>query len=335
MGLDYRVYPTMTGAHAKIINQRLISWELTDADGHQSDQLKLVVDAEGLPGLPKEGERIGLILNYQGVPYDKGEFLITRINAKLFPMEITIVATAAPFQVKDDSAFKKRRSQSYEQYTLGVLFENIVKKHGFLPRVDPALAKIIVSHVDQTDETDMSFITRLARQYDAVAKPINKLYVLAKKGQLKSISGKKLSTVKVGLPANNQPTNHNFINAHATLPSRGKYNGVVTLWWDGKAAKEREVKIGKPAYKKLRHLFDSEAKAREIGERQLRKVGRKGVNISLEMPANPLLVAEGLIELDGSFPAHMQGKWSIERVMFRGNKSMGCRCSVSAVGVSN
>jgi len=86
---------------------------------------------------------------------------------------VTIVATAAPFLVKDKTEFKKRRSRSFEQISLGNLFRQVVSTHGYSPRVAPDLDSIMLAHVDQTDETDMSFITRLARQYDAVTKPID------------------------------------------------------------------------------------------------------------------------------------------------------------------
>lgn len=47
--------------------------------------------------------------------------LISRRTPKLFPMTLTLLATAAPFSVADETGFKLRRSISYGPTTLGAL----------------------------------------------------------------------------------------------------------------------------------------------------------------------------------------------------------------------
>ncbi len=332
MGLAYQPVVTVRGQHAELINSRLISWELIDAAGQQSDQLSLQIDSQGLAGLPKEGALLGFAVGYaqDAALSDKGEYKITRITARIYPHRLSLIATAAPFQVDDPTEFKKRRARSFENLTLGTLFRQIVQPHGYSPRVDPAIDSILIAHVDQSDETDMSFIRRLAKRHDALTKPINQLYILARRGQLMRFSGPLLEPVRLALPLHNQPNQHSFINVEADFASRALFKGVVATYWDQALALEVAVKLGEAPFKKLRSPFESLARAEEMAEGELRKLARQGVKIRLNVPGNPRLVAEGLIELDNSFPDFLQGAWSIDRVVSRGNRGQGYRCSIEA-----
>lgn len=147
------------------------------------DRLELTINIEGLEGLPSLGAKIGLRVGYrESGLVEKGEFVITqRTRLTCFPMRLVIVATAAPFSVMDQSGYRQRRSASHGPTTLGALFRQLATRHGFSPRVAPSLDGIAIDHIDQSNETDMGFITRLAGRYNAVTKPVNELYVLAEK----------------------------------------------------------------------------------------------------------------------------------------------------------
>uniref|UniRef100_A0A6M3KML7 Putative tail protein n=1 Tax=viral metagenome TaxID=1070528 RepID=A0A6M3KML7_9ZZZZ len=330
MGLNYKPSVVVRGANASIINERLQSWELIDAAGRQSDQLTLRVLADGLSNLPTEGQIIGLALGFDGALVDKGEFKITRVRPRIFPNVLTIIATAAPFVVKDETEFKRRKSRSWSDTTVGKIFSDVVRSHGFSPRIAPELSGVAVKHIDQTDETDMSFLTRLAKQHDAVTKPVDQLYIFAKRGQLKTISGQTLKSVRLSLPQQNKPTSESFINAEADFPSRQAFKGVIAKYWDADKGIEVEVQQGAAPFKKIREQYESESHAREASEAELRKVTRTGVTVTLDVPGNPELVAEGLLELDGSFPGYMAGKWSIDRVVSTGTRDQGYRCRIEA-----
>lgn len=331
MSLGYTPAVEVYGANAALINGRLIDWEIIDAAGIQSDQLKLTVNTEGLSGLPSVDGKIGIRVGYEESGLvDKGEFVVTRTTPQLFPSQLQIVATAAPFKVNDETAFKARRSASYENTTLGALFRDLTSKHGFSPRVAPELAMIKLAHVDQTNETDMSFLTRLARQYDAVTKPINDLYVLARRGQTKSISGKILPDITISITTNNRPGNASFTAASIDTASRVRFKGCRTTWWDGGSGKECIVEVGEGPFKKLRQRYQGETEAKAAAEGELRKVKREASKLRIDCPGNPALAAEGLIVLDSTWPDFMQGRWSIDKVTSSGSRQQSFRCSIEA-----
>lgn len=218
------------GANAALLNQRLMHWSHTDAAGIESDRLELTLNIEGLEGLPSLSGKIGLRVGYQESGLvEKGEFVITQRTPVLFPMRLMIVATAAPFSMLDASGYRQRRSASYGPTTLGALFRQLVSRHGFSPRVAPALEGIAIAHIDQSNESDMAFITRLARRYSAVTKPINALYVLAEAGQVKSLSGQLLPQVKLSVTQDNRPGDQAFITAKLDEKSRSKYMGLSLI----------------------------------------------------------------------------------------------------------
>lgn len=331
MSLGFTPAVEIYGANADLINGRLIDWEHVDAAGVESDQLKLTVNTEGLDGLPSPAGKIGLRVGYlESGLVDRGEFVITRRTPNLFPSRLLIVATAAPFTAKDETEFKARRSASYEKTTLGALFRQLVSKHGFSPRVAPELALIKIEHADQSNETDMGFLTRIARDYDAVTKPVDNLYVLAKRGQTKSISGKILSDVVLSVTNDNRPGDASFIMASVDEDERVKVKGCKTTWFDGETGKECVVETGEAPFKKLRDRYPDEAAARAAGEGRLRKAGREAAKLRIDAPGNPALAAEGLIVLDGSWPSFMQGRWSVDKMTESGSRQQGYRVVLEA-----
>lgn len=331
MSLGFTPAVEIYGANAALLNERLIDWEHIDAAGIESDTLKLTVDIEGLEGLPSVDGKIGLRVGYlESGLVDKGEFVITRRTPNLFPMRLLIVATAAPFKVKDETGFKARRSASYGPTTLGALFREIASKHGFSPRVAPELAMIKIAHIDQSNETDMGFLTRIVRDHDAVTKQVNDLWVLARRGQVKSLSGQILVDVPISVTTDNRPGDRSFIAASIDDDSRVKFRGCKTTWWDGGAGKECIVETGSEPFKKVRQRYQGEAEAKAAGEGESRRMEREAVKLRIDCPGNPALAAEGLIVLDGTWPSFMQGRWSVDKVTASGSRQQSYRCTVEA-----
>lgn len=319
------------GANAALLNKRLISWQHIDAAGIESDQLILTLDLEGLDGLPDLGGKIGLRVGYlESALIDKGQFVITRRTPTLFPLRLTLVATAAPFSAADQTGFKQRRSVSHGPTTLGALFRQLTSRHGFSPRVAPDLALIKIEHIDQSNETDMGFLTRLAYLHDAVAKPINELYVLARRGQAKSLSGKVLPDIKLSVTTNNRPGEHAFIAATLDETSRAKYQGCKTSWWDAAAGKVRIEESGIAPFKTVRQRYHSADEARAAGEGEVRRMMREALKVKIDCPGHPGLSAEGLILLDTTWPDFMRGRWSIDKVTASGSRQNSYRCSIEA-----
>lgn len=180
----------------------------------------------------------------------------------------------------------------------------------------------------------MAFITRLARRYSAVTKPFNELYVLAEAGQVKSLSLQQLPEVKLSVTQDNRPGDHAFITATLNDNARSKYGGSRVTWWDVAGGRQHVVEIGVAPFKTVRQRCQNEEEARAVAEGELRRVGREGLELLIDCPGNPLLAAEGLLRLDDTWPAYMQGQWSITKVINVGDPVTGYRSSITAGGLS-
>lgn len=331
MAIGYTPSVTITGDHEALINQRLIDWEHIDAAGIESDRLSLTIDTRGLDGLPRDGAKLRLHCGYEETGMaDKGEFIISQTTPKLFPHQLLIVATAAPFVPSDPTGFKARRSASYGPTTLGALFRELTQRHGFSPRVAGDLDAIAIEHVDQTDETDMGFLTRLARKYDAVTKPYDGLYVMARRGQTKTLSGKTLPEMVLSVPADNRPGERSFMEASVERNARVKFRGAKAKWWDGELGKEVIVETGSEPYKTMRQRHQSESEARAAGEGEVRRLKRQSARLRIEAPGNPAFAAEGIIRLDDTWPTYMRGRWSLDKVTASSSRAQGYRCVLEA-----
>jgi len=331
MSLGFTPAVEIYGANAALLNQRLISWQHIDAAGIESDQLTLTLNLEGLEGLPSLGGKIGLRVGYlESGLVDKGEFVISRRTPSLFPLRLTLVATAAPFSAADQTGFKQRRTASHGPTTLGALFRELTSRHGFSPRVAPELALIKIAHIDQSNETDMGFLTRLAFIHDAVAKPINELYVLARRGQAKSLSGKVLPDTRLSVTRNNHPGDRAFISATFEETARAKYQGCKTSWWDAAAGQVRVEQSGSAPFKTLRQRYPSAEDAQAAAEGEVRRMLREALKVLIDCPGNPGLSAEGLVLLDTTWPDFMRGRWSIDKVTASGDRAKSYRCQIAA-----
>ena len=319
------------GPGSKMINAHLESFDRVDASGHQSDQLTLVVNVEGVDGIPEEGQVLTWFEGYKELGAVRiGDFKITRITPRLFPRRITIVATSAPFTGKDETGFKERRTRSWDAPTLGDLFREVVKAHDMTPRVDPELDKIPLGHIDQTDETDAAFLTRLAKEHDAVAKPMDGMYVLALRGRTTTVSGKTMEPVILRVPPDNKPGTPRFINCELDMPQRKAVGGCIAQWQDDATGKVHELKSGESPYRKLAHMYVNAEHAQQALKGQSRKAKREKRRITLDVPGDPYLAAESPITLDESFPNAMAGEMSIDRVVARGSRSGGYRMTIEA-----
>ncbi|VVO24879.1 hypothetical protein PS718_04511 [Pseudomonas fluorescens] len=331
MALGFTPAVKIYGANAVLLNQRLISWEHIDAAGFESDQLTLTIDLEGLEGLPNLGGKIGLEVGYlESGMVDKGQFKVTRLTPTLFPFRLTLVATAAPFSKDDETGFKQRRTASHGPTTLGGLFRELVLRHGFSPRVAPEVSLIKIAHVDQSNETDMGFLTRLAKKYNVIAKPYDDVYVLARPGQTKSLSGKILPNVTLSVTSNNRPGDHAFISAALEESAREQAKGCKTCFVDAATGVLRWIETGLAPFKTIRQKQPNEADAIAVGEGEVRKMLRHKYKVKITCPGDPRLAAEGLVLLDDTWPDFMRGRWSIDKVTASGNRENSYRCLIDA-----
>ncbi|WP_237359111.1 contractile injection system protein, VgrG/Pvc8 family [Vibrio azureus] len=238
--------------------------------------------------------------------------------------------SVAPFHIKDQTGYRERQSMSWDKTTLAQVVADTVTPHGFQAFVHPRLQKIEIAHLDRTDESTPAFLHRLAKHYDAVAKPVDGRFIFAPKGEARSASGKAIETVTLSQPDDNQPQRPNVINVSIDLDGRTEVTGVKAFYLSTENGTRQEVKKGKAPFKVIGKDKNSQQEAEQACASELRKMQREGRKLTIDAPPNPAAFAEGLLILDSTFPKAFQGTCSIDSVSFSGQGLQPRRMNITA-----
>jgi phage protein D len=196
MGLKPTYKVTANGLDLDL-QKLLVSLHVTDESGVKSDSCEIVLDdRDSTIAVPKTGANLGISLGYEDSGLTQmGTYIVNEIAISGVPNRVSIKAHSADFA----SSLKEKISGSFVGQTVGNLVESIAGKHGLVPKIAGDLAGIIIDHIDQTNESDMHFLTRLAGKYGAIAKPANGMLVFALKGLAKSVTGMALGTITIDI----------------------------------------------------------------------------------------------------------------------------------------
>ncbi|WP_225085142.1 phage late control D family protein [Pectobacterium colocasium] len=215
------------------LNDRLISLSLTDNRGFEADSLELVLDdADGKLALPERGAKVTVALGWANEPLiSKGTFTVDEIAHRGPPDQLTISARSADFR----DTFNVKREYSWHNVTVGFVVSAIASRYGLKAGVTERLAKLELDHADQTNESDISFLTRMAEMVGAIATIKNGMLLFIVPGQAVSQSGKPLPAITI---TRSSGDSHSF-----RVADRDAYTGVTAYWLDLNFGKTKTTKV--------------------------------------------------------------------------------------------
>ncbi|KQN46827.1 hypothetical protein ASE93_11990 [Serratia sp. Leaf50] len=224
------------------IRSRLISLNLTDNRGFEADQLDIELDdADGLLAMPERGAVLSIFLGWKGSALiGKGSFTVDEVEHHGAPDTLTIRARSADFR----GSLNSRRAVSYHDTTLGEVVKQIAERNKLKAALAEGLADIAIPHLDQTQETDAKFITRLATLHGAVAAVKQGKLLFIKPGSGVTASGKAIPQMTI---TRKDGDRHSF-----SIADRGAYTGVTASWLHTKDPTPKKVKVQRK--KKEQHL---------------------------------------------------------------------------------
>lgn len=261
---------TLDGADiTQNFSDRLIGLTMTDNRGFEADQLDIALDdTDGLVELPPRGASLTLWLGWQdSALVNKGSFTVDEIEHRGAPDTLTIRGRSADFR----GSLNSRREQSWHDTTLGVIVETIAQRNKLTASVADSLKAIAIPHIDQTQESDAAFLSRLAERNGAsVSVKAGKLLFL-KAGSAMTASGKPIPQMTV---ERGDGDRHQF-----AIADREAYTGVTAKWLHTKDPKPQKQKVKlkrKPREQHLRALQHPKAaktstKAKKKKEQEARE----------------------------------------------------------------
>ena len=215
------------------ISDRLINLTLTDNRGFEADQLDIELDdSDGLVELPLRGAVLSLYLGWKGFALvGKGSFTVDEVEHRGAPDTVTIRARSADFR----GTLNSRREESWHDTTIASVIEAIAARNKLTASVLPELAKIKIPHIDQSQESDAKFLTRLAELNGGEVSVKSGKLLFIKAGRGVTASGKAIPQVTISREDGDR---HQF-----SIADRGAYTGVTAKWLHTKDPKPQAQKV--------------------------------------------------------------------------------------------
>jgi len=299
------------------IRDRLIRLTIADQSGNTSDSVKIVLDdRDHAITLPRTGAELSIGLGYKEAGLiDMGKWIVDELEPSGPPDTLAISAkamnqsTSATKSGKKDT-LRSTKTRAWDNIAIADICKTIAQEHGYQPRIadkyaagSPPAIGAPVTHIDQRDESDLNFLTRLANDYGAVCKPVRDYLLFVEKGTPVSASGRVLDSISL--------TPKDVTTWRATLADRGKYVAVIAHYHDHATAKRIPVRAGEPSgvpVSSATGTFADEQAALAAATARLASLNRGATTLHVTMPGNALIASGTPLDLSG-FRAGVDGSY--------------------------
>lgn len=203
----------------------------TDNRGFEADQVDISLDdTDGRLDLPSRGAILQLWIGWQhsGLRY-KGSFKVDEIEHSGAPDILTVRARSADLR----TGLTTQRERSWHDVTLGALVSTLAHENSLDAAIEPALAAQSIAHLDQTNESAVNLLSRLAGQFDAFATIKDGRLIFMRTAGGRTVSGKPLAGVTIERADGDR---HRF-----SIADRQSYSGVRATYYDVRQAKKGDV----------------------------------------------------------------------------------------------
>ena len=261
---DYRI--TLQGQTiSPEFRARLASLTLHDRRGMQADQLDITLtDDDGMLDIPPTGAELTLAIGWKGQALtERGTFIVDEVEHTGAPDTLNIRASSANMR----QGLPGKRTQSWDSVTVRDIIETIAARHELVASVGATLAGVRITHIDQTDESDLHFLTRLAERFDAVATVKTGHLIFVPAGQATTATGLEIPPIQLRRQSGDQ---HHYLKAE-----RDAYTGVTALWNNTAQASREAATAGDASNaQQLRHTYASEEEALEAAQAEWQRIQR-------------------------------------------------------------
>ena len=299
---DYQVLANAKDITA-LIRDRLLQLSVHDAAGEESDTVTISLDnRDNAVQFPATGATLDVHIGPSDALVFKGTFEVDELSEPLDDDTLTIHGKAS----KMKGSFKAPKDATFDDITLGDLVQQMATAHNYQPAIAPELASIRFDHIDQRGESDMNLLTRLAREHDAVAKPVANRLVVVPKGQSKTVSGKDIPVIEISDPDNS--------SGQITIQERNDYQSATAYWFDEPNQKKvaETAGSGEPKFT-IRKTYSSADEAKAAAAAKLKALKRGKATLSITRPLSPDIVPEGKLNLS-NHKKSANGLWLVEEV---------------------
>ena len=316
-------YSVLAGSDdiTSIVREHLASLQLSSSLDGSADILEIVLDnTGGRLAVPDPGRKLRVALGYKKTGLtDMGTYVHVESRADLVPARLTVRATAADLTHR--SEWKTQRTRAWHDLTLGDVVERLASDHGLDATVSDSLANEPIAHIDQTAESDLHLLRRLAEHYDAAVQiRTDRLTFLPAAPAVTAGAGQAIEPVTIARTA--------IVRASLRQEDRSVYAAVRAVYWDvgENAAFGVTAGEGEPVYE-LRETFPDHARASAAAKATLERLTRRTATLEATFEGNPAVVAGVRLRVP-SWPQSGNRVWSVTSAAHRFSPPRGFSTTV-------
>ena len=339
------------------IREFIVDASLTDNLEGKADDLRIVIENRDLrwldTWLPGEGDRVSFQLGYAPEDLTPGiEFEVDEPEWTGQPDMLCLGGVAVPVT----ASLRELRSVAYEETTLAEIAQQIASRHGLTLVGD--VPDIQFKRVSQKEQTDLSFLRKLAADYGVVFKVESASRLVFFRVESLELTDPVVEIARVPSPEANtvaEATQSQKLlypsNYRLKRKAAGTYKAASIRYQDAESGEfieyvvdadgnevpqpdeGEEGTIGSESTLRIRERVESVEQARIRAIEALKRANRARVTLSMTLEGEPLLSAGTTFTLIGW--KRLDGKYLLEKAVHRLSRSQGYRCSVEAYKVES
>lgn len=306
---------------------RIIEITVQDNSGLKADRVHIELDDSpdeqgNVIIFPVEGTKLEVSLGYIKSPNQEficpliqvGVYFINEITAKKNKKGSTI--TIVGHAINQEGSFKEPRNIGYHNKKLGDIVTDCCKRNNMTPVIEKKYGDIKVAHIDQTNESDSGFLTRLYDIFGAIAKPINGRLLFGSPENIRTLLGDQSSSVPINAISMSE---WRYISQ-----TKGKFTAVRATWRDKDTGKDYTVssqpsETHDQTYYTIPKTYGSKEEATEAASSRKEAFEKSQCSFNFTTLGNPQLVAGSKVDLFG-MRRGIPTEWKLTKVEHKFNK---------------
>ncbi|MGD1952047.1 MAG: phage late control D family protein [Leptolyngbyaceae cyanobacterium] len=339
------------------IREFIIDASFTDNLEGKADDLRIAIENRDLrwldTWLPGEGDRISFQLGY--APEDLTpsiEFEVDEPEWTGTPDTLRLGGVSVPVT----ASLREVRSVAYEGVTLQEIAQQVASRHGL--QLIGEVPNIRFKRVSQKEQTDLSFLRKLAADYGVVFKVESASRLVFFRVESLELTAPVLAIARspsseADTAAENTQSEKLLYPSDYRLKRKaaGTYKAASIRYQDAESGdfieyvvdadgnevpqpeEGEEGTIGSESTLRIRDRVENVEQARIRAIEALKRANRARVTLSITLEGETLLAAGTTFTLVGW--KRLDGKYLLEKVVHRLSRSQGYRCSIEAYKVES
>lgn len=276
------------------IRDRLIALRVSDEAGLVADAVELTLDdRDATFELPRAGAQLEVALGYKETDLIRmGLYQVDEIELSGPHAQLQIRGKATNFiqGEKSSGMLQTQKTRSWINSNIENIVKTIAGEHGYTAVIEKQYQNIRIVHLDQTAESDLNFLVRIAQLNGAVLKPMDNYLCFVAGNNANKANGESLPVIT--LSAND------ISQWRVSYGFREVFSTVKAKWYDRKKAEMSVVIVGEgdPLYEFEEVFYDSKV-AERAAKGKLIKQQQGKASLSFSMPGYMSITAKSKLNL--------------------------------------